>query len=144
MFRKILYPTDFSESAGKALEYVKQLREAGAQEVVVISVIDKRSLDYLGAYKAVNFLQMEKEIENEVRQELLAVKEKLEREGFGVKVRLEKGNPLQEILRAEKEEDVSLIVIGSHGKSNIEEMFLGSVAEKVTRKARKPVLIVKR
>jgi nucleotide-binding universal stress UspA family protein len=43
----------------------------------------------------------------------------------------------------EKEEDVTLIVIVSHGTSNVKEMLLGSVSEKVIRKAEKPVLIVK-
>jgi nucleotide-binding universal stress UspA family protein len=44
----------------------------------------------------------------------------------------------------EDEEDVSIIVIGSHGRSNIEEIFLGSVSENVMRKSKSPVLIVKR
>jgi len=41
-------------------------------------------------------------------------------------------------------EDISLIVIGSHGRSNLEEMLLGSVSEKVIRKCKKPVLVIKR
>ena len=49
-----------------------------------------------------------------------------------------------EILRVDKEEEVSLLVIGSHGKSNLDEIFLGSVSEKVARKCKSPVLIVKR
>ena len=49
------------------------------------------------------------------------------------------------ILRVdETEEDISLIVIGSHGKSNVKEMLLGSVSEKVIRKSKRPVLVVKR
>jgi muramoyltetrapeptide carboxypeptidase LdcA involved in peptidoglycan recycling len=44
----------------------------------------------------------------------------------------------------EEEEKVSVIVIGSHGKTNLEEMFLGSVSEKVIRQSKKPVLIIKR
>ena len=47
MFKKILYPTDFSEVAVKALEYIKQLKEAGSQEVVVLNVINQRILDGL-------------------------------------------------------------------------------------------------
>lgn len=44
----------------------------------------------------------------------------------------------------EEAEQVSLIVIGSHGMSNVEEMLLGSVSEKVIRKSKKPVFVVKR
>lgn len=57
--------------------------------------------------------------------------------------RIEVGIPLREILKVE-EEDVSVIAIGSHGKSNLQEMFLGSVSEKVARKCKKPILIIKR
>ena len=51
---------------------------------------------------------------------------------------------MNEILKVEQEEGVSLIAIGSHGKSNVKEMLLGSVSEKVIRKSGTPVLVVKR
>ena len=41
MFDKILFPTDFSDVAAKALQYVKQLRAAGGREVVILHVIDQ-------------------------------------------------------------------------------------------------------
>jgi nucleotide-binding universal stress UspA family protein len=44
----------------------------------------------------------------------------------------------------EQEKDVSVVVLGSHGKSCIAEMLLGSVSEKVVRKSSKPVLVVRR
>jgi len=44
----------------------------------------------------------------------------------------------------EEEKDVSVVVLGPHGKSNIKEMLLGSESEKVIRKSKKPVLVVKR
>jgi nucleotide-binding universal stress UspA family protein len=59
-------------------------------------------------------------------------------------VRIETGVPLKEILKAEQEEKVSAIVIGSHGKTNLAEMFLGSVSEKVIRQSKSPVLVIKR
>jgi nucleotide-binding universal stress UspA family protein len=72
------------------------------------------------------------------------MEDELKKLGFQVKVRIEREVPFREILKVEEEEDVSVIVIGSHGKSNIGEMLLGSVSEKVVRKSKKPVLIVKR
>jgi nucleotide-binding universal stress UspA family protein len=50
--------------------------------------------------------------------------------GIRTAVRIETGIPFKEILRAEAEEDISLIVIGSHGVSNVKEMLLGSVSGK--------------
>jgi nucleotide-binding universal stress UspA family protein len=73
-----------------------------------------------------------------------AIERELEKNGLTVKVRVERGIPFREILRVEEEEGVSAIVIGSHGKTNLEEMLLGSVSEKVIRKSKKPVLVVKR
>jgi hypothetical protein len=46
MFEKILYPTDFSDVANKALEYVKKLKSSGAREVIVLHINDERSLLY--------------------------------------------------------------------------------------------------
>jgi nucleotide-binding universal stress UspA family protein len=50
----------------------------------------------------------------------------------------------REILKVEKDEYFSVIVIGSHGKTNIIEMLLGSTAEKVVREASKPIIFLKR
>lgn len=50
MFEKILYPTDFSDEAMKALEFIKQLKGAGAREVIVLHVIDRRGLNDLARF----------------------------------------------------------------------------------------------
>jgi len=83
-------------------------------------------------------------IRTEARKRMDAIERELEKNGLTVKVRVERGIPFREILRVEEEEGVSAIVIGSHGKTNLEEMLLGSVSEKVIRKSKKPVLVVKR
>ena len=143
MFDKILYPTDFSDVSNKALGFVKKLREAGATEVVALHVIDERYLDFI-FYDAQKSLAVENELMEKARDDMKAVIDELNRYGFKTKARIETATPFKEILRIEEEEGISLIVIGSHGKSNIEEMLLGSVSEKVVRKAKNPVLVVKR
>ncbi|MBN2687656.1 MAG: universal stress protein [Deltaproteobacteria bacterium] len=144
MLGKILYPTDFSDVAVKAFQFVKQLRECGVEEVVILHVIDKRSIDALAIYTDRDFLRIEQEWESEVMKQIMPMEEELKGLGFKVKVRIERDVPFTDILKVEEEENVSVIVIGSHGKSNVKEMLLGSVSEKVVRKARKPVLVVKR
>ncbi len=144
MFKKILYPTDFSDVAKSALDFVKQLKDAGAEEVVVLHIIDKSSLDALAMYTSKDFLQIEKDWEASAASQMSSIEDELKEAGFEVKVRIEKEIPFIGILKVEEEEDVSAIVIGSHGVSNVQEMFLGSVSEKVIRKAKKPVLVVKR
>ena len=144
MFKKILYPTDFSDVAQKALDFIKELKNAGAEEVVILHVIDKRFFDAMAWYTTKDLPEMERDLIKEVTGEIEPIEKELKDMGFKVKVRIETGNPFTEILRVEEEENVSGMAIGSHGVSNIEEMFLGSVSEKVIRKAKKPVHVIKR
>jgi nucleotide-binding universal stress UspA family protein len=144
MFEKILYPTDFSDIAEKALRYVVQLKDAGANEVIVLHVIDQRNIDTLDEMLTKDTFALEKALEEESIKITSGLENELKEKGFKVKIRIEKGIPFYEILKVANEENVSAIVIGSHGKSNIAEMLLGSVSEKVARKAMQPVLLVKR
>ncbi|NQE04753.1 Universal stress protein [ANME-1 cluster archaeon GoMg1] len=151
MFRKILYPTDFSDCAVKALEYVKKLKEAGTEEVVVVHVMDVREIATMAtgvAWAGETTVVYEPEIQEMMRanveKKMAAVKEEIENEGLKVSVKTPDGIPFKEILKIVEDEDVSLIVLGSHGKSNVREMLLGSVSEKVIRGSKRPVLVVKR
>ena len=152
MFKKILYPTDFSDVANSAMDFVKQLKDTGAEEVVILHVIDQSRLDALAMYPAdalgmyidKDMLQIENAWETSAANQMSSMEDELKEAGFEVKVRVEKGIPFKAILKVEEEEDVSVIVLGSHGTTNVQEMLLGSVSEKVIRKARKPVLVVKR
>jgi nucleotide-binding universal stress UspA family protein len=145
MFEKILLPTDFSDVAEKALACVKQLKDAGTKEVVILHVIKKDSINVIAQYSSIrDFREVENEVEGEARKKIARIEEELKEIGFQVKTRIETGFPFNEILRAENEENVSVIVMGSHGISNIKEILLGSVSEKVIRKAKKPVLVIKR
>ncbi|NIU81876.1 MAG: universal stress protein, partial [Candidatus Thorarchaeota archaeon] len=82
--------------------------------------------------------------ERDALNELKPIKSKLKAAGFQVRLRVERGVPKLKILEVEKEEDISAIVLGSHGKSNISEMLLGSVSEHVIRHCKKPVVVIKR
>jgi nucleotide-binding universal stress UspA family protein len=145
MFEKILYPTDFSGVAVKALEYVKRLKASGAKEVIVLHVNDERGNEsvvrILGGsqFNKLNEKKME-----ETEKKLKHIEKELVDAGLKVKLRIETGMPVREILRVEDEENVSVTVIGSHGRSNLEEIFLGSVSEKVIRKSKQPVFVIKR
>ncbi|HEU18945.1 MAG TPA: universal stress protein [Deltaproteobacteria bacterium] len=145
MFEKILYPLDFSDVSLKALAVVKQLKDAGAKEVVILHVIDSRFFDAMAWYAhKKNLKEIGNDLEKEARKQISAIENDLINSGFNVKIRVIKGVPSSVILRVEKEEKVSAIVIGSHGMSNLEEMLIGSVSEKVIRKAHSLVLVVKR
>jgi len=145
MFETILFPTDFSDVAEKALDFVKRMKDAGTKKVVVLHVIKKQSLEVIAQYSSIrDFHEVEQEIEGDARRELRRIADELRGLGVEVSVRIETGFPVREILRVETEEGVSAIVIGSHGLSNVKEILLGSVSESVIRKAVGPVLVVKR
>ena len=144
MFKKILYPTDFSDVSKKALNYFSQLKDAGTKEIVVLHVIDERGIDAVSRYGSGSADTVIGRMEEEAREEGRKIEKKLGESGFNIKMRIERGIPFKEILKVEEEEGISLIVIGSHGKTNLEEMLLGSVSEKVIRKSKNPVLVVKR
>ena len=144
MFRKILYPTDFSDTAKKAIPFLKQFKDTGTEEVIILHVIDTYRLRIPSIYAPTNLISFIDKMVIEATEKAQKVADVLTDAGIGTRIRIEQGLPFREILRVEEEEDVSIIVIGSHGRSNIEEMFLGSVSENVMRKSKSPVLIVKR
>ena len=144
MFKKVLYPTDFSEVSKKAISYIMQLKEAGTQEVVVLHVLNQKGIEAMALYASGSFDELLGRVEKEAADEMRKIEAVFKESGFKVKLRIEIGIPLTDILKVEEEEGVSVIVIGSHGKSNVKEMLLGSVSEKVIRKSKNPVLVIKR
>lgn len=143
MFKKILFPTDFSDVSKKAVGYIKQLKGAGAQEVIVLHVIDDMKL--LEVSRAADqYLKIKNQIDEEVAFEMDIIEKELTTDGFQVRPTVKIGTPFKEIMSTAAGEKVSLIVMGSHGRSNVEEILLGSVSENVVRHAKVPVLMISR
>jgi nucleotide-binding universal stress UspA family protein len=144
MLKTILFPTDFSEHSYQVLDVFADLRARGADTVVLLHVVDERSFQAMEHYAYARAEEVEKHILDSSGAELEEIAGRLRDQGFTVIPKVVVGVPVREILKAEHEDDVSLIVLGSHGRSNLQEILLGSVAEKVVRKCTKSVLVVKR
>jgi len=144
MFTRILHPTDFSDVSKKALAYIKQLKEAGTKEVIVLHVMDERQIEAVVLYGRGTSRVFVDTMEQEARREVAEIEKELRHYGFVVRSIIKTGIPLREILSVEGDEKVSLMVIGSHGKTNLKEMLMGSVSEKVIRRSKNPVLVIKR
>ncbi len=154
LFKKVLYPTDFSELAEVSKNYVFKLKEAGAEEVVLLHVIhplefslpqfdDPFALDVATIYAHIP--EIEKEILKRHEQMMEEIEKELEERGFKVDKVLVVGDPKEEIVRVAEEKNVSVIVIGYHGKGLLERILeMGSTAKAVIRKAECPVLVVKK
>lgn len=151
MFSKILYPTDFSDSAQNALEYVKKLKDAGTKDVIVVHVFEKGTVDLLWEAEAEFKDGLPEEIKGEVlakieakiNDKLKELEEELKDMNLNVETVLVEGIPYKEIVKVAKDRGVSLIVMGSHGEKGFIERFIGSTAVKVLNDSPVPVLIVK-
>lgn len=146
MFNTILYPTDFSDASRKALQYITRLKEVGTRRVVVLHVVDERDIRNIARFGQIpdTLTTLREMMENQARDKMEKTEANLKAAGFEVKSIITHGIPFKEILNVEEQEDISVVVLGSHGRSNIAEMLLGSVSEKVVQKSKRPVLIVKR
>ncbi len=136
MFERVLFPTDFSACAEDALALVKHLRTAGTEEVIVLHVQHVRKLRPHLSHKMEEFNRIDTE-------RLEKIQKDLEFFGFQAKVLLREGVPFQEIDRVAREEDVSLIVMGSQGGTALTDVLLGSVSDVVIYWHPRPVLVVR-
>jgi nucleotide-binding universal stress UspA family protein len=141
-FRKILAPTDFSEHSALALETAMDLARPGGT-VILCHVVDDAPLTYGYIGVAVPTQEMLARLAKEAEREMQALKPKVERPEITLERRVVHGNPFLEIVRVAEEESVDLIVLGTHGRTGIKHFLIGSVAEKVLRKAPCPVLVVR-
>ena len=133
MFARVLFPTDFSETAEKALDYLGKIALETKCPVTVMHVISEKDDDPAAAQRR----------EEDARYLLEAKKRRLETLGAAeVTVDLVHGKPAEEIIGRTRNGDFSIIVMGSQGKGFLREVFLGSVANEAARHAGVPVLLV--
>jgi nucleotide-binding universal stress UspA family protein len=141
-FQKILAPTDFSEPSARALEYALDLVESGGK-VIVCHVVDDTPLTYGYVGLATPAEELRTAMSREAGGELDKFGPKTGERGVAVERLLVHGTPFLEIIRLARNEGVDLIVMGTHGRTGIRQVLIGSVAEKVVRKAPCPVLVVR-
>jgi universal stress protein A len=143
--RRILVPTDFSECSDAAVTYARGLADTFGSQLHLLHVVQD---PYTQPWAAEAFpaplgdmlTQWQEQARTRLQGLLPAGTEG--KEGPGI-VAVEVGSPFQQIIRYAEDHDIDLIVIGTHGRGPIGHMLLGSVAEKVVRKAPCPVLTVR-
>jgi nucleotide-binding universal stress UspA family protein len=142
--KNILVPTDFSDSSDVALRYGKALAASFDASLHVIHVVQE-PFSQPWAVEAYGFslsaLQDEWLKEAAARLEKAFTEE--ERDRCHPELATLLGHPVVEILRYAAAKLIDLIVLGTHGRGPLGHMLMGSVAERVVRKAPCPVLIVR-
>lgn len=140
IIRRILVPTDFSDSARQALDWASTLAREFKAEILLLHVVENLTVGYASDLFPVPMAEVYEEISGYARSELAKLVQELRTGGVTVTERLAQGTPSAEIIRIAKEEGVDLIVVGSHGKGLLDHALFGSTTERVVRKAPCPVL----
>ena len=139
--KKILCPVDHSECSYLALKYAISLALKDEAKLYLMHVIDSRLYD-TEMYKLSPYKLNEID-ESKIRADLMKSLPEGTTDVLEVETIVVKGVPFNEIINAATEISVDLIVIGTHGRTGISHVMLGSVAEKVVRKSLCPVLTVR-
>jgi nucleotide-binding universal stress UspA family protein len=142
---RILFPFDFSEPSLHGLRYARSFAEAHGAELHVLHVLDEACQYWMAlGPNSVPVGPPPEEMLAATRREMDAfVQEHLRDAGFPVKTEILLGRPFLEIIRYAREQQIDLIVLGTHGRSGLKHVLLGSVAERVVRKAPCPVLTIR-
>ena len=142
--KKVLFATDFSEASDAALEYATAMAGAFHATLHVLHVLEDLAAHawttevYVAALPGVH-----EEMERQARERLEQLLTPEQRAEYSAVLVLRSGSPFVEVVRYARDEGMDLIVLGTHGRGAIAHMLLGSVAERVVRKAHCPVVTVR-
>jgi nucleotide-binding universal stress UspA family protein len=153
--KKILYATDHSKNSSYAFLYAVDMAKRNNAKIVILHSVERAHHMYSEGMTArvEELLQSAKEQEREtdldqIKKFLQEFCKKAENQiGYPCvemvsKIHVPFGHPVEEILKAADDEGCDAIVLGTHGKGFLRHTFLGSVAEDVLKRTRKPVFII--
>lgn len=138
--RLILCPTDFSENSRVALRVAEDLARQNQAGLLVLHVAATLGPENLGYVEAETRLQPEAHIAG-LRRQLEGVGPS--RPGVEVRHLLREGDPARVIGQVVREQHCDLVVVGTHGRTGLDHLLMGSIAESVIRHCPCPVLVVK-
>ena len=147
MYERILIPTDGSDTAAAAVDEALDVAEKFDAEVYTLYVVDVDAMDLsLGTeqverVKNGRFGEMD-ELEAKARAATEYVAERGRERGVDVAEHFRAGRPHDVVADFAEDHDVDLVVMGSHGRSGVRRMLLGSVTERVLRSTHRSVLVV--
>lgn len=135
---RILFPTDFSETATKALNRAVALTEDFDAELFVLHVVDDSLVTtHVDQERKIILEELRRHALEEMKKQLPP--ELLE--NFDTIGAVKRGEPGKEIAAYAETHNCDMIVMGSHGRTGVQRVLLGSVADKVVRQAKCPVFI---
>ncbi len=144
MLRKILVPTDGSEESAQCIPLVKTLAAEQGAEVVLAQVVHYPVMveDFEG-YSAQMWQQVFDASKANAQANLNALAAALKEAGIPTIQLLGEGSPAAVLLDLEREQEVDLVVMATHGRTGLARFALGSVADRMVREGTAPVLLVR-
>jgi universal stress protein A len=141
MFKRILCGTDFSDTAEAAWEVAGELARIHQAELVLVHAFVELPVYPEVAVTTIQRVWQEQRVW--VEQQLAERVEAATRRGLAARYLLRTGSAAEEVVRVATDEAADLVVVGTHGRTGVDRLLVGSVAERIVRLAPCPVLTVK-
>jgi nucleotide-binding universal stress UspA family protein len=142
--KNVLVATDFSEPSAIALEYGREFARTYGAKLHLIHVAEDLQWRYAADMTTAYLIDAQKDLEASARERLNAVLTDEDHRQLGARaIVVTAVMPSEAIVEYAKAEGVDVIVMGTHGRSGLAHVFMGSVAERVVRLASCPVLTVR-
>lgn len=143
--RRILHPSDFSRASGAAFMKSIETAKDSEAELLILHVLSTAAIPVApeGYMSPKAYEELYASARNWAQKQLDALVAKARRAGVRATGLLLDGVPYDQIVRAARGKRADLIVIGTHGRTGLAKLFLGSVAARVVATAPCPVLTVR-
>lgn len=142
-YRNIVIATDGSENTQKAISYGIEIAKLSGATVHALYVVDTSSFSSIPMSTEGGWEAMYEILKTEGEKAVSDVKNQGEASGIEVKTVVLEGHPINEIVEFAEKNKADLIVMGTLGKTGLDRFLLGSVAEKVVRNSKVPVMVVR-
>jgi len=137
-----LVPLDFSEYANQALDYAINLASKLGARLTLLHVVQSLPMGGVDMGITLPYTYIE-DLEAEITESMNDYLRRVTAAGLEGEVAVVHGVPFHEIIETAKTKQADLIIMGTHGRTGLQHVLLGSVAEKVVRLAPCPVLVVR-
>lgn len=142
--RVIVHPSDFSRASSAAFTKAVELARANQAELVLVHVLAPVAPMMSDGYISPKmYEELQASTRAQGNKELATLVAKAEKAGVRARPLLREGIAHDQIVRAARARRADLIVIGTHGRTGLAKLFLGSVAGRVVASARCPVMTVR-
>ena len=140
---RILFPTDFSESSDHAFQYALSLARQFKARLDLVHVVEALAISQHASATILHVDEIIQNLEKEAKSRLTRFLDERVPKDIRTTGTTLRGAPFLEIIRCAREKESDLVVMGTHGRTGLAHVLMGSTAEKVVRQCGCPVLTVK-